>query len=305
MLTIFSTPKPLKGHSDIIQRNAIRSWTLLHPDVEVILFGDEEGAAQVCGELGIRHQPRVRRTSRGTKYLASIFDRAQEIARHDVLCYANCDIMLTSDFRLAVERVAAAHQRFLIVGRRWDTNVTEPLDFGQKDWEVRLRQCALRANVQRPKIWIDYFVFSRGLYYQKIPPLVIGRPGWDPWLIWFASASRVPVVDASQVVVAVHQNHDYSYHPQGAKGVGGDEEAGRNYQILGSWWHHHTTDSATERLMPAGLQRHRLYWLAPIKQGIYRWMMNTWFKLLDVTRPIRHPLGLRRHGRPADGSATS
>ena len=57
MLTIFSTPKPFVGHIGIIQRNAIKSWTLLHPDVEVILFGDDEGAAQACQDLGIRHEP--------------------------------------------------------------------------------------------------------------------------------------------------------------------------------------------------------------------------------------------------------
>jgi len=74
MLTIFSTPKPFVGHINIIQRNAIKSWTLLHPDVEVILFGDEQGAAEVCAEFGIRHEPNVRRHEKGPKYLASFFD---------------------------------------------------------------------------------------------------------------------------------------------------------------------------------------------------------------------------------------
>ena len=41
MITIFSTPKPFRGHIGVIQRNALKSWTLLHPDVEMILFGDE------------------------------------------------------------------------------------------------------------------------------------------------------------------------------------------------------------------------------------------------------------------------
>jgi hypothetical protein len=31
MLTVFSTPKPFVGHSDIIRRNALKSWTLLRP----------------------------------------------------------------------------------------------------------------------------------------------------------------------------------------------------------------------------------------------------------------------------------
>ncbi len=81
MLTVFSTPKPFHGHSGIIQRNALKSWTLLHPDVEVILFGDEDGAAETCRDLGIRHEPQVRRNENGTKYLNYIFDRAREISR--------------------------------------------------------------------------------------------------------------------------------------------------------------------------------------------------------------------------------
>jgi hypothetical protein len=65
MLTFFTTAKPFVGHSGIIQRNALRSWKLLDPDVEVILFGDEEGAAEVSGELGLRHETKVERDERG------------------------------------------------------------------------------------------------------------------------------------------------------------------------------------------------------------------------------------------------
>ena len=59
MITIFSTPKPFRGHNGLIQRNALQSWKRLHPDVEVILFGDEEGAAEVCREIGLRHEPEM------------------------------------------------------------------------------------------------------------------------------------------------------------------------------------------------------------------------------------------------------
>ena len=46
-------------------------------------------------------------------------------------------------------------------------------------WEEAVRHLALQTNRQRPAQWIDYFVFSKGLYYQKIPEFVIGRPGWQ------------------------------------------------------------------------------------------------------------------------------
>ena len=99
MLTFFSTPKPFRGHINVIQRNAIQSWLRIHPGVEVILLGDDEGAAETCREFGIRHVPQVARNEHGTKYLASIYDRAQALSRHDLLCYVNCDIVLMSNFR--------------------------------------------------------------------------------------------------------------------------------------------------------------------------------------------------------------
>ena len=79
MLTLFTTAKPFRGHSGIIQRNALKSWTLLHPDVEIILFGDDEGAAEVCAEYGLRHEPHVERNEHGTKRLDYIFDRRKRL----------------------------------------------------------------------------------------------------------------------------------------------------------------------------------------------------------------------------------
>ena len=32
-------------------------------------------------------------------------------------------------------------------------------------------------------LWIDYFAFPRGQYHD-LPPFVIGRPGYDNWLVW-------------------------------------------------------------------------------------------------------------------------
>ena len=51
LITLFSAPKPFTDpHIAMIQRNAVRSWTLL-PDVEVILLGAEEGLAEAAFEL--------------------------------------------------------------------------------------------------------------------------------------------------------------------------------------------------------------------------------------------------------------
>ena len=295
MLTVFSTAKPFYGHSGIIQRNALKSWTLLHPDVEVILFGDEDGAAETCRDLGIRYEPQVRRNENGTKYLNYMFDRANEISRHNILCYANCDIMLMSDFSAAVELTSKTCKDFLMIGRRWDTNITEPWDFGQADWDNRLRSFALLSGKQNGPSWVDYFCFSRGLYYGKMLPFLVGRHGWDPWLTWFARESKVRLIDASRMVVAVHQNHDYAYLKQGAASLHGSAEASYNWNLGDdATWHHYTVDAATDRLLRGQLSANRLAWLGPIKSRVLTSIYWIWFSFLKLTRPIRHPLGLRR-----------
>ena len=295
MLTIFSTPKPFRGHDDVIQRNALKSWTLLHPDVEVILFGDEEGAAETCRDLGIRHEPTVRRNENGTKYLNHIFDRAYDISHHNSLCYANCDIMLTSDFCAALEITSKTRGQFLMIGRRWDTEISEPWDFRQPDWDRQLRSLALLKGKQNGPSWVDYFCFSRDLFHGKMPPFLIGRWGWDPWLTWFARKSRVPLIDASRMVVAVHQNHGYSYLKEGAAAAHSDEEVSYNWALGDSpAWHNYTVDAATEILVRGHLSANRLAWLGPIKSRGIRSFDRIWFSILKATRPIRHRLGLRR-----------
>src|SRR5262249_25014923 len=160
--------------SAVIQRNALQSWTRLAPPaspaaakesgVEVILFGDDAGAAEICAELGLRHEPEVARNRFGTKRLDFIFERAQRIARNELLCYCNCDITLTHDFCAALARVSDAHSQFLMVGRRWDTDITEPLDFAAPDWQQRADELARTRGIQQPAWSIDYFAFRRGLY---------------------------------------------------------------------------------------------------------------------------------------------
>lgn len=293
MLTFFTTAKAFEGHSGVIQRNALTNWTLLHPDAEVILFGDDKGAAEIAGELGLRHVPSVERNEFGTKRLDSMFRQAQSLARHDVLCYINCDILLLPEFILALQRVQQAHDRFLMVGRRWDTDITEPLAFSNPGWRDALRQAALQHGAMQPGHTIDYFVFRRGLY-KEMPALVIGRIWWDHWLVWKARQERADVVDVTSAAICVHQNHNYGYHPSGVKGVHTDAQAKRNLELAGNGKHLLTIDDATHIL---GRTRERVNWgrfWAPTWRVLRPKVVPFWFAFLRVTRPLRKVLGLRR-----------
>jgi hypothetical protein len=296
MLTFFSTPKAFQGHINVIQRNALRSWQQVHPDVEIFLFGDDAGSAEVCRELGIRHVPGVRKNRYGTKYLGSIYDQAQELARHDLVCHVNCDILLLDDFPRAVERVSSISEPFLMAGRRWDVDIREPLHFEGLGWREDVRNLAIRTDRQRPSQWIDYFVFRKGFFYKQIPEFVIGRPGWDNWLLWHARHSGARLIDASAVVTAVHQNHDYGYHPEGEKGVWEGEEAQENYLLLEGHRKFRTLDNATHLLEPDGMRKNRGDWYVQAKRDAYDRLSPAWFRLLNLTRPLRHRVGLRQKG---------
>jgi hypothetical protein len=285
MLTIFSCPKAFRGNFAVIQRNAITSWTLLRPKPEIILIGDEEGVAEFCRELGLHHVREVARNEFGTPLVSDIFNKGQRMATHDLCCHVNSDIIFMSDFVRAVETVSAWRERFLMVGARWDLDVFDLLDF-EPGWEERMRGLAMQRGRQRG---IDFFVFPRGML-EDLPPFAIGRTSWDNWLIWRARSLRIPVVDASPSVVAIHQNHDYSHHPERNKWKG--EERRRNLELAGfdrpgGWRHCYNPRDATHCLISFRIKSNS--WGRRLE------VLRRWFdRVIYRTRPIRHRLGLRR-----------
>ena len=293
MLTIFATPKPFLGHINTIQRNAIESWKRIDPGVEIILFGDEEGTAETAREFSLLHVPAVAKNEHGTKLLRGFFEPAQQMARYDVLCYVNCDIMMVPSFVRAIASVEKFFPRFLMVGQRWNADILEPWDFSQADWDQKLEKFVSDRGSLLDETGIDYFVFRRGLY-RDMPALVIGRIWWDHWLIWRARSLGIPVVDATRVVKAVHQNHDYAYHPAGAAGVWRDDQAQANCELAGGKWHLYTIDDSNYRLTPKGIERKLWHLVAPYRRALRPHVVPMWHKLLDLTRPVRHSLGIRR-----------
>ena len=231
MLTIFSVPKPFLGHIGIIQRNAIRSWTRLHSGHEIVLCGDETGVAEAATEFGATHMASVECNEYGTPLLNSVFAQVQLLARHRLLCYVNADIILLSDFVEAVERIRL--RRFLVVGQRWDVDLTAPWDFKQSDWQQQLRRYIAEHGVLHPPAGSDYFVFLRHHAIGELPPFAVGRPGWDNWFIYKARKLRIPVVDVTKVVTVIHQNHGYSHVPDQRGKVWVGPEADRNRELMG------------------------------------------------------------------------
>ena len=265
-LTIFAIPKAFRGHIGVIQRNAIEAWTRMQPKPQVLLFGDDDGVGEVARDLGVRQIPQVQRNRWGTPLVSDLFGQAQQIGGTSLLCYVNADIILFDDFMEAVRRVAAWQNRFLMIGRRTDTDITEPIDFADSNWAAGVREAARTRGKLQIARNIDYFAFTRGLY-PAMPPLAVGRFWWDNRLVWKVRAMGAPVVDASEVVTAVHQNHDYSHttYGPGKKTMMDSEESVLNCRMICeqnpedfdaglSWRYVYTIDDATYKLTASGIK---------------------------------------------------
>ena len=232
MLTIFSVPKPFTGHIGIIQRNAIRSWSLLHPACEIILCGDELGTGHIAAEFNVKWIPDVVCNEYGTLLLNSVFEQVQETASRRYMCYVNTDVMLMKDFIEAIQQIP--FERFLVVGQRWDVDLTTPWDFDHLDWEDRLRGYVAKHGVLHPPWGSDYFVFRRDSVVGKMPEFAVGRAGWDNWLIFMGRKLGIPVIDVTKSVTVVHQNHDYSHVPDSKGHRSEGSEADRNIKLAGN-----------------------------------------------------------------------
>jgi len=194
MITFFSVPKPFKGHIDIIQRNAIQSWKKLGSNCEIVLLGDEYGVSDVSKELNVLHISTIKKNTFGTPLIDSIFEIADKMAMTSFLCYINTDIILFNNFLTAFNKIH--FNKFLMVGQRWDVNITFPINFSHADWETQLTIHLDKFGHLHGCFGIDYFLFTKGLW-SRIPAFALGRTKWDNWLIYKAVALGASVVDAT------------------------------------------------------------------------------------------------------------
>lgn len=250
-ITIFACPKPFRGHADLIQRNAIKSWTLLKPGPEIILFGNEYGTASIAKELGLLHIPDVECNEFGTPLISSIFEKLQNFATNKVLVYINADIILLSNFPTAIQTVYRQFPSFLIIGQRWDTEIDFPVDYSKADWESQLVKHVKSYGTLHPSTGIDYFVFNKGLL-QSIPPFAVGRPAWDNWMVYNAVMRGIPVLDATQFIFVIHQDHSYLHVKGGKHEAWNGVEAQRNRSLCGEK-NIFTIEDATWKLTDSGL----------------------------------------------------
>jgi hypothetical protein len=278
-LTLFTAPKPfVDPHIAIIQRNALRSWQLLGPDVSVVLHGDDPGVAETAAEFGFIHVPDVAANEKGVPYIDDMFRRTRELSDAPVLAIINTDIILFPDF---LETAREAHRNigdFVLVGRRWDLDITEPLAFDD-GYEDRLRQQVRSEGKLKTPNATDYFMFSRTVL-TEVPNFTIGRAGWDNWMIYQSRVQPWKILDATGAIIVVHQNHDYSHLPGGQPHYR-HPDSERNVVLAGGMRHMYNQLDVNYDLVNGQVVRKPITWVRLIR------ILERWFQPEGTPRGIQ------------------
>ena len=247
MITLFTTPKPFQGPWITIQQNALLSYVRFHPDVEILVFDADGQCERFCSQYGIRCLPIPKTNEYGTPLVGPLFKKAMELAAHERIMYINADTILLKDFVSVLERIS--FDRFLLVGRSWGIEIDGPLDVGLPEDEKWLRK--LVEQVGNRRSGSDYFVFTPETW-EAVPDFAIGRGVWDRWLLFDVFRRGVPLIDASGAAMVVHQNHDWSNHPDGPSWIWDGPEIKRNRALAAKAGGGFSNKNCTWRLGKSG-----------------------------------------------------
>jgi len=209
-ISIFTIPAHFEGIYTIRQINAIKSWLLLEPQPEILLCGDDAGVSTAAKNLGCCHIPEIKRNPWGTPLINDAFEKVQSVATYDTICYMNTDIIILDGFTEAAELAANKFKQYLIVGRRWDYDITKLLNFSFSGWRQRLWKAVQEKGRLHAICGLDYFIFPRGLY-KNVLPFAVGRSAFDNWLMSHIVRRKIPTIDATNMIRIVHQNMGGSF----------------------------------------------------------------------------------------------
>jgi hypothetical protein len=274
LLTVFSAPKSFTNPQiNIIQRNAIQSWQRLGAEVDVFLVGQETGMAEAASDYEVPLLAEVKRNKAGTPLVSSIFDLARQASNSPNLAYVNGDILLLPDIVQATRQITAGMasrkgardgqaEPFLLIGQRWDLDVTQLLDFSA-GWDDRLRELVQSRGQLHAPAGSDYFIFPRQAF-SEMPDFAIGRAGWDNWMIFHALQQGWPVIDGTPTLTVIHQSHDYSHLPGGRPHYD-HAESQHNMQIGGGLKHMYMVLDADYQLIDGQIRPARFTWMRFIR----------------------------------------
>ncbi|XP_052769661.1 uncharacterized protein LOC128209604 [Mya arenaria] len=204
----------------LVHNNTIKNWAKLRPRVNLILFVNDSLWVKPSKQHGWET---IELSDEGNRppVLKEMFSKAMKRFKTPWYGYVNGDILFTSelldnlDFFTNTRNVTA--DRIMLTGRR--TNI-DKLSLLDPTSDANLTETARMYGTLYREDAEDFFITTRVFPWEHILPVVVGRPGYDNWLVREARCNlQVDVIDLSNTLLAVHQttmkggNHEGHMHP--------------------------------------------------------------------------------------------
>ena len=203
MFTTFKNSQP-KTH---IYKNTIRNWERLKPWVQPVLYylPGEDSLLDFAKAHGwdVMEVPKLSKAK--VPVLRHMFLKAREKYTTPFYCYTNGDILFDDGLiktLKVLKPVTSKMKQVLIVGRRTNYKVSPGQVIDSFD--------DIKASSKKGQLFgtnaQDYFIStSRGYPWETIPDFVVGRVGYDNWLVVTAIVKKMVVIDTTKTVIALHQ----------------------------------------------------------------------------------------------------
>ena len=139
-----------------------------------------------------------------------MYIEAEKFFNTTMYCFANSDILFNEGFIHTLEQAILPYipqlQGLMLVGKR--TNVHMDMNRTIK-WFDEVDMLAKNGSLFGENAQ-DYFVTLKGGFpWDNIPDFVIGRNGYDNWLVAKAMKERITTIDGTNTILAFHQSgHD-------------------------------------------------------------------------------------------------
>lgn len=212
MITFFTT---FKKYSKT-EKNAVNSWLSLDRSIEVIIFSEDNISNSWINSKRVSIIHTFNKHETGLPLLNSIFEEASRCSKFPILCYCNSDIILLPEFLKSISPLLECSGFFLGVSQRIDIAIEFEIDFQRDESIDQLRDIVCSMGKIHPPMGSDIFLHRRNQYTQTVMPnLLVGRPGWDNWMMYDARTRFNKLVDLTGNAPAViHQDHPANYNSQ-------------------------------------------------------------------------------------------
>ncbi|KAJ9459759.1 glycosyl transferase family 2 [Diplonema papillatum] len=233
VVPLAGSPKPLNtssdsfGASELSFRRVLHAWGVLGPPVTPVMFLEpsdtvgqqltrEHSDFSVFTSFEHHKEFQTQPTYRGL--FKDAFKKARTSESPAMAVYSNSDILFTSSlaeslaasFAFAAKWQAGGKVKLLVVGMRINTDMPAGVDLGRGEEDLDRVLTRLAATGKRYQSNAeDYFAVSRGLCdWGAMPDFIVGGVAFDNWLVGkYNRDAGAVVVDASDTILAVHQNH--------------------------------------------------------------------------------------------------